>query len=438
MNPGVIIPIDTIVAPATPAGRGALSIVRVTGAASFDAVGSCIDRNITELKPGRIYRAAFLDSNGNVVDDMTLILYRKPRSYTGEDMAELFFHGGMLIIETALKTLMSKGLRAAEPGEFTKRAFLNGKMDLISAESIEALIDAPSRQSLFATTRLLSEGIESINSVIDRLEKLRTEMLAHIEFPEDDLPDFRLDEWQNLLKAEITQLSSLKERAERSSVLRSSPMVVLTGKPNAGKSSIFNAILREERAIVHSEPGTTRDFLEADIVHNGVTISIIDTAGIDKPLNALDELAMQRAEKLKEKAALTVEVHDSTSDREYQSSEKKIVVMNKTDISNPGEMENCIAVSARTGQGIETLLNTISDRLRPETGDYLQLSMRAQATLKTALANLSSTSANLDNEMFDIALDELEKGLQELYSVTGREFRQEIINDIFKDFCIGK
>ncbi len=423
---------DTIVAPATPTGRGAIGIIRLSGEAAWDIVSPYIA--IKDRESRKIYKSTFPLKGGGILDEIAFILYRSPSSYTGEDMVELFFHGGMVIVATALDELIRGGARMAEPGEFTRRAFLNGKIDLVTAESIERLIDAPSKASLTATTRLMGLIKQNVNYHIISLERLRTEIIASIEFPEDVDIDIDLAP----LEEAVSALKEISQKAEKASPMDDIPMVVLTGKPNSGKSSIFNRILREERAIVHHEAGTTRDFIEATFVHNSIAMKIIDTAGIDNPKNHIDKIAMARASALLEDAAVTVWIQDSTLQCLEDPVPSFVNVVNKVDLSGCDHSDRFILVSAKKGTGIERLLDVICENLIPIENDYLNMSQRARDRIKNSISSLERSLAAFSEETLDIGLIELERGLEGLYLLTGKEYSRDILDDVFKNFCIGK
>ncbi|MFN3699841.1 MAG: tRNA uridine-5-carboxymethylaminomethyl(34) synthesis GTPase MnmE, partial [Dictyoglomus sp.] len=314
--------------------------------------------------------------NGEIIDEVLIAIYRAPQSYTGEDMVEIFTHGSPLILEEVLKILVEEGARIAERGEFTKRAFLNGKIDLLQAESINEIIRAESKIALkTALSKLKGEISDSLKALKSKAEYLRIYLEASIDFPED-VEEREKEEWLKSLEDIKNEVEDLLKKAERGDWVKEGYKVILVGRPNVGKSSLFNALIKEDRAIVTPIPGTTRDYIEGELYLSGHLVKIYDTAGLGIPKDILDKLGMEKTEKILESSNLILFVIDGSMELTKEEVElyKKInnyrnkriiVVVNKIDLPlkvdlSPFEVDK-VFISAKNGTGIQDLEKIIEN-----------------------------------------------------------------------------
>jgi len=450
--------VDTIVAVATPPGKGAIAILRLSGPDSWKIVQKHL-RTRSKIVPRKAIHG-WIHENGEDVDEVVVVFYKSPKSYTGEDMVEVMCHGGPLVVKKLLDLFLKSGARMAEPGEFTKRAFLNGKMDLTSAEAVRDLIEAKSETSLKLSLRNLKGGLRDF---VDSLRRELIEVLAEIRV-ELDYPD----EIETNTGEVVTRLERIKEKlteelkkADAGILLNRGLRMVIVGKPNVGKSTLLNRLLNEDRAIVTDIPGTTRDVISEEIVIRGILFRIVDTAGVRSETNDLVErLGIERTLQEIEKADIVLFVLDASSpldeeDRkilERIKNKRYLVVINKVDVVekiNEEEIKNklgtdrhMVKISALKGEGLEKLEESIyreTQEIFERGSDSLITNLRQKQLLENVKGYLEDAIKSLKEGMpVDMASIDLERALNLLDEVTGRSFREDLLDTIFSNFCVGK
>ena len=431
---------DTIAAIATPTGRGGIGVVRVSGALVPRIAAALLG---TLPRPRHATFGAFRDPHGEIIDEGLALHFPAPHSYTGEPVLELQGHGGPIVMQALLAACLDAGARLAEPGEFTRRAFLEGKLDLAQAEAVADLIDAASRQAARSALRSLSgEFSAAIGTLQGRLVELRALTEAMLDFPEDDVDALHREDAAARLDEARRALGEVLAKSRQGSLLRGGIQVVLTGRPNVGKSSLLNRLAGEERAIVTSIPGTTRDALREPILIEGVPLVVVDTAGLRESRDEIERLGMQRTQAELERADLVIAVFEASRGRDQLPdlpAAPTIHVYNKLDLV-PGFVPpgDAIAVSAKTGEGLEGLRQRI---LRAagwsSTGEPVFLArerhLRALAEASTHLA-----AAAREAQRWELFAEELRLAHAALGRITGEFSADDLLGEIFARFCIGK
>lgn len=455
---------DTICAIATALGEGGIAIIRVSGDRALDIVSKIFKpKNGADIKTMKTYTMRY----GHVIDfeteelvDEVIISYMKgPRSFTAEDTVEINCHGGVTSTNKVLETVIKAGARIAEPGEFTKRAFLNGRIDLSQAEAVMDLITAKTE---LAMKSALMQSSGSLSQEINKLNEYLLNVLALIEyavdFTEDDEeidPTIPIRVAESLNEA-ITNMDRLLKNAEEGKIIRDGLSLAIVGKPNVGKSSLLNALLKEKRAIVTEIAGTTRDVIEEYINLDGIPIKIIDTAGIRDTEDVVEKIGVERSkEKIKE-ADLVLLVLDSSRELDAEDREiieairhkKSIVILNKIDLENKldigilNDFENMIKISAKEQIGIDGLKNKIKDMFFNGKIDSESLII-SNSRHKQALIRAKENSENAyirvkNNEFLDLISIYVTAALKALGEITGSELEEDLVNKIFREFCCGK
>jgi len=445
---------EPIVAIATPFGESAIGAIRLSG---LDVLNRIRDLIVIKgkLRPRYAHYVKIRDEKGEILDEGILIYYPSPKSYTGEDMVEIFLHGNSLILRKALELFISKGIRLAEPGEFTKRAFLNGKMDLLQAEAVADLIGSKSERALRAAQRQLQGELSSlINSLRERLLEILAYVEADIEFSEEDIPTLSKEQIIYLLKDIVQSIERLLSTVRTGEYLRRGINLAIVGKPNVGKSSLFNALLGTERAITTPIPGTTRDFIQESLTLKGIPINLIDTAGIRHTEDPVEKIGVERSLQKLKGADLVLFVVDGSSPLEeedlniYKLVEPlaHMVVINKADLPlKEGVLRTfpeAIKVSAVKGEGIEELKEALLERLGVYALDSMQvyLSVRHENLLKKSKEVLKSLINKLETgDIFpEILMLDLREAISYLEEIVGVISTEDILGSIFSRFCIGK
>ena len=431
---------DTIAAIATPAGRGGIGVVRVSGPLVPRIAAALLG---TLPRPRLATFSAFRDPHGEIIDEGLALHFPAPHSYTGEPVLELQGHGGPIVMQALLAACLDAGARLAEPGEFTRRAFLEGKLDLAQAEAVADLIDAASRQAARSALRSLSgEFSAAIGTLQGRLVELRALTEAMLDFPEEDVDALHREDAAARLDEARRALDEVLAKSRQGSLLRAGIQVVLTGRPNVGKSSLLNRLAGEERAIVTSIPGTTRDALREPILIEGVPLVVVDTAGLRESRDEIERLGMQRTQVELERADLVIAVFEASRGRDQLPdlpAAPNIEVYNKLDLA-PGFVPpgDAIAVSAKTGEGLEALRQRI---LRAagwsSSGEPVFLArerhLRALAEASTHLA-----AAAREAQRWEFFAEELRLAHAALGRITGEFSADDLLGEIFARFCIGK
>ncbi len=431
---------DTIAAIATPPGRGGIGVIRLSGAAVPGIAAQVLGRL---PQPRRATLAAFRDARGEPQDRGIALYFPPPRSYTGEHVLELHGHGGPLVLQSVLRACLDAGARLAEPGEFTRRAFLEGKLDLAQAEAVADLIDASTQEAARSALRSLAgEFSAAIETLAGGLVELRSLTEAMLDFPEEEVDAVQRDDAASRLDALQAQLAEVLAKSRQGSLLRSGIHVVLAGRPNVGKSSLLNRLAGEERAIVTPVPGTTRDALREAIQIDGVPLVLVDTAGLRVASDAVERLGIERAQQELQRADLVLVVREAGREDPppaLPAGARRIDVYNKSDLA-PGfrAPAGALAVSAKTGENLDALRRTILAAAGwSSTGESVFLAReRHLRALEQARAHLGQARGQLAR--WELLAEELRLAHAALAGITGEFSADELLGEIFSRFCIGK
>lgn len=437
---------DTIAAIATPPGTGAIAVIRVSGPGATAVMHACCGR---QLEPRRATLVRMTDAGGRVVDEVVATRFAAPASYTGEDVVEVSCHGGMLVTCRVLERLLECGARPAEPGEFSRRAFENGKMDLTQAEAVMDIISAGSDLALRAAYNQLHGAISSrVAAAVDRLISVAAHVEAYIDFPEEDIAPDTTEELVAGIDAVVAELQALLATADEGRLLREGVRTAIVGPPNVGKSSLLNMLLGYERAIVSSTAGTTRDTIEESVTLGGLRLRLIDTAGLHESADAIERAGMERSRRAGAEADLVLEVADATLPPQRpelpENGAAHLLLLNKCDLPEHSSWKGveAIRLSCRTGQGGEALGAAITQLFlhgRAEADSLAAINTRHRYALQQALEYLAAARAGLlaavSPELMDI---DLRAALDALGSISGRVDTEDILTRVFATFCLGK
>ena len=431
---------DTIAAIATPAGRGAIGVVRVSG----PRVPELARRVLGRLPAARRAQlASFRDAGGSAIDEGLALYFPAPGSYTGEDVLELQGHGGPVVLHEVLRACLDAGARLAEPGEFTRRAFLEGRLDLAQAEAVADLIDASTHEAARAALRSLAGEFSAATAeVAKRLVELRALVEAMLDFPEEEIDEVHRADAQSRLQAIRAALEAVLRKSRQGSLLRSGIHVVLAGRPNVGKSSLLNRLIGEERAIVTPIPGTTRDALREPLEIEGVPLTLVDTAGVRDAADMVERLGIERTERELALADLVVVVEEAGQAAPAPAlggEAQTLLVYNKVDLAPQFEPPSgAIAVSAKTGQGLAALRSAILAAAGwRATGESVFLaSERHLRALEKARRHVEA--AQLELARWEFFAEELRLAHTSLGEITGEFTTEDLLGEIFSRFCIGK
>ncbi|MBT9130371.1 MAG: tRNA modification GTPase MnmE [candidate division WS2 bacterium] len=440
---------ETISAISTPIGVGAMGIVRVSGPQAISIGSRVLGKNLSKLEPRKALYGFVRDpETGNLIDEVVFIIYHAPSSYTGEDMLEIFTHGGLVAPREVLQVLLKNGVRLAERGEFARRGFLNNKMDLVKAQGIIDVVDARSQKALFTSVyRLKGEASETVVSLKKKLEQILVSLEATVDFPEEVDEEIKV---VTELYRVAEEMELLLKGMETSRRLRQGLKVVIIGKTNVGKSSLYNALLQEERAIVTSIPGTTRDVLESQLEYQGYPILIYDTAGIRATSDEIETISISRTRQAVKGADMVLLVIDASipleeEDEEffYDLKEKGgLIILNKIDLPEKIDRERILSygfslleTSARMGSGIDNILIKVVEMAFVSNLD-LMLSEREANYLGEVLKHIRGAVENIST--LDIVGHHLREGVTELRKILGEEPIINLTEEIFKNFCVGK
>lgn len=446
---------STIAAIATPPGEAGIAIIRVSGKSAFPLADKIFTgKKIPSRSPTHtiLYGKIINPKNKETIDTVLLFIYRAPKSYTGEDMIEISCHGGTLVADRILKLLLANEARLAEPGEFTKRAVLSGKLDITQAEAVLDLVQAKTDK---ARRSAISQLTGSLSNVLDKLSGELKDILCQteqvIEFEEDDRfnPIKKINARLRKLEIEIGRIIA---KGETERFLREGALVVIVGKPNVGKSSIFNRLLERERAIVTEIPGTTRDILEERIVIAGTPIRLVDTAGLRKTRKKIEVLGVSKTNDYLNDADLVLNIFDNSKpidseDKRVMSdteNKNRLLIINKIDLKNRLDRKffngtggkKIIRTSARYNQGIKELRKTLTRQFEAKDRDGYFLTNRRHIE---ALKRTKQTLAQAQKETYlELIAQEIRNANDTLGEITGKVTNQDILNQIFTQFCIGK
>lgn len=439
---------NTIAAIATAMGQAGISVIRISGEMAFkigEAVSGVHPAKAQNLQAK--YTRFLNPKSGETLDDGLVLYFKAPNSYTGEDVVELQGHGGRIPSERLLKAALDGGASPAAPGEFTRRAFLNGKIDLTRAEAVMDFIGSQSETAATLAHEQLEGRLSSkINHFFDEIVTLLADVEHLLDFDENEIsPTFTQDALLRIKKIKV-EIEALLHSYNSGHLLREGALVVILGEPNVGKSSLLNTIIGKNRAIVSNIPGTTRDSIEESVIINGVQVRLIDTAGLRTTADCIEAEGVRRAEEFAKKANLILRIYDSVSKvPTIKEDDKRIItVINKADlITASTETKNAILVSARTGFGINTLLEEISARL-DITGNQNESMILASARHHDKLQQVqhaiseSIQALELGDSGLVFGAAKLHVALQNLGEITGRIWNEELLDTIFGKFCVGK
>ena len=445
--------IETIAAVSTPFGQGALAVIRLSGAEALPVAGQALGRAPEGLEERHAHRAKVRAEDGMVLDDVVVTVFRGPRSYTGEDVVEISCHGGVLVVQRLLERLLECGARSAEAGEFTQRAFLNGKLDLTQAEAVMDVISAQTDLALRAAQHQLGGRI-GVETEILRGEIL--EILAHVEayidFPEENIDPDTGAGLIGRLEGVKTRIDELLATAGQGRILREGARTVICGKPNVGKSSLLNVLLGYERAIVSERAGTTRDTVEEVVNVGGIPVRLIDTAGIRESVDEIERQGVERTKQHLAEADLVLEVVDASREKgallssDNRENRHHLLVLNKADLGAHPDWDQegkGVAISCKEGTGMDALGEAIGEQLSLGAASWGQeavaVNARHQDCLRRAEKALSVAREQLSaGESPEFAAVDLRIALDAIGEVAGKVETEELLGEIFGRFCIGK
>ena len=434
---------ETIAAIATPPGRGGIGIVRVSGP-GVPGVACAV---IGDLPPPRIASLrVFRNRLGERLDEGVALYFPAPGSYTGEPVLELQGHGGPVVLGMLLSACLDAGARLAEPGEFTQRAFLEGKLDLAQAEAVADLIDASSEQAARSAQRSLSgEFSNAVRAVVAQLTELRALLEAMLDFPEEEVDSLHRDEALRRLASVRTALDDLLASGRQGSLLRAGIHVVIAGPPNVGKSSLLNRLVGSPRAIVTPIAGTTRDSLREPVEIDGLQLVVVDTAGLREAGDELEELGMARTRDELRQADVVLAVSEAgkiaVSAEDLPEGVSRLDVFNKWDLAPDFDPpDGAVAVSAKTGVGMDSLRSAIVRAAGwQSTGQSVYLAReRHIRALEEARRSLASSTEAAESARWELLAEELRLAQRALGSITGAVSADDLLGEIFSKFCIGK
>ncbi|MCQ2353150.1 MAG: tRNA uridine-5-carboxymethylaminomethyl(34) synthesis GTPase MnmE [Victivallaceae bacterium] len=437
---------DTIAAPASAVG-GAVTVIRIAGPDALK-VGNTVWQGKSPLGNDCV-RVMKL---GKIGLESALAVYMKaPASYTGDDVVEIQCHGGAAAADCALRKIFAAGARCAEPGEFTFRAFVNGKLDLTQAEAVSDLISASGDAAFQLAARQLDGALgKKLGKLYDTLQKLRSECEARLDFPDETLDFEEFPENFNLAEKEISELLATRDISDK---MRNGIEVVLAGKPNAGKSSLLNYLLGYNRAIVSDIPGTTRDTVDAETVLRQIPVHLVDTAGLRETSDPVEQLGVRRSRDSIKLAQVTFFLLDATGDDPADeiacfneiAAPNAIAVWNKIDLVPDRELPEIVSpavkISAATGEGIESLLDAFAEKVfgsRHFDVPQVALNSRCAALLEEAKGNLDAAIARFQEGDFELAAEELAFAGRQVGMAVGKTVDPDILDEVFRNFCIGK
>ena len=443
---------DVVAAIATPPGRGGIGVVRISGPNLAGMLNVLIAH---KLEARHATRADFLNADGSVIDQGLALYFPAPHSYTGEDVIELQGHGGPVVLQMVLQRCLELGARIAEPGEFTKRAFLNDKLDLAQAESVADLIDASTAQAARCAVRSLQgEFSHQIGAMVDALTELRMLVEATLDFPEEDVEMLERGNARSKLERVRQQLAQIIAASRQGRLLREGIQVVLAGQPNVGKSSLLNALAGAERAIVTEIPGTTRDAIRETINLGGVPLHVIDTAGLREPLDPVEKIGIEKTWEaiaaadlvlwVSDAVRLETRVTDPALATRLPAGAPQLNIVNKIDLAGSQPYQRTevgvteVAVSAKTGAGLDLLRSAILEVAGwggTGEGVFMARERHLQA-LYTAAGHLEQAYAR--SAELELFAEELKLAQNALSGITGEVSADDLLGKIFAHFCIGK
>ena len=455
---------STIVSISTAPGIGGIGIVRMSGENTFKILEKIFkpkkEQKIDKIK-GYTIKYGHIVENDEIIDEVLVSYFKAPRSYTTEDMCEINSHGGNFIMKKILEICLKNGAELAEPGEFTKRAFLNGRIDLAQAESVIDVINAKSEKEAQSGINQL-EGFLSneIKSIKQEIMDVLVNIEVTIDYPEYDVPEVQKQEISKMLDSISKKLEKLEKSFDNGKIIKDGIKTAIIGKPNAGKSSLLNAILKENRAIVTDIEGTTRDTIEEFVTINGIPLKLIDTAGIREGKDEVEKIGIEKSIKAANEADLIIAIFDSSKELSDEDMEildlikdkKTIILLNKIDLKpvideNNEKLKNVtnniLKISALNKKGIEDIYNKISEMFKLNEinfdNDILITNVRHKNIISKAIEDVKKANETFNIDMpIDIIAINLKLILDDLGEITGEVVTDDVINEIFSKFCLGK
>lgn len=456
---------STIASISTAPGIGGIGIIRMSGEDTFKILDKIfIQKNKEDISNIKGYSIKYghIVEKEKLIDEVLVSYFKAPKSYTTENMCEINSHGGNVVVKKILELCLENGAALAEPGEFTKRAFLNGRIDLAQAESVIDVINAKSeREAKAGIKQLEGELSNKINNIKQKILNIMVNIEVSIDYPEyEDIEEVQNKQVLNMLDEVEIELKKLASSFDNGKLLKEGIHTAIIGRPNAGKSSLLNAILKEDRAIVTEYEGTTRDTIEEFVTVNGVPLKLIDTAGIREATDEVEKIGVNKAKQIAEEADLVIAIFDSSKDLsdddkkilEIIKNKKSIIILNKIDLNKKIQKsdqmltsvsEKIIEISALKKEGIENLYNTISEMFNLNEinmdNEILITNIRHKELINKAIDKIHETQNTIKNNMpIDIVAIYIKDILETLGSITGEEVSEDIINEIFSKFCLGK
>ncbi len=443
---------DTIAAVSTPPGKGAVSMIRVSGKDAFSICDTIFSGNQT-LAETDGYQMVYgkIKKNETIIDQVVCGVFREPASFTGENTVEIYCHGGVKNTMLVLEAVLRAGARNAERGEFSKRAFLNGKMDLSQAEAVIDLINSGAESAVYQSAGQLTGGIsQKINGLREKIVSINAKILAVIDFPDEEIEEWEKEEFFKALETVKNEIICLLKEFERGRILKTGLNTLIIGKTNAGKSSLLNCLLKEQKAIVTEIEGTTRDVIEDELEIKGVPIRLIDTAGIRQTEDKVEQIGVEKSKELIPKSDLILFVLDGSrpldeNDKEIFSlleGKQVLYLKNKGDLPSQLEIEqDVLPISCKTGEGMDALYEAIYKTAVTEERELSQSplmnNVRHKQCLEKALKSVEE--ALLGREMpLDMVSIDLTDACRHLGQITGLEVSEDTVKHIFADFCVGK
>lgn len=448
---------DTIAAIATAVGTSAVNIIKISGPDAISIVNKIFTKDLTKLSSNTI-NYGYIKNNGETIDEVLVSIFRNPNSSTGEDVIEINSHGGIAVTNKILEILLTNGCRLAEPGEYLKRAFLNGKKDLLEAESISDLINAKTESFRKMSTKGLTGELSAlVKKLREKLLNIIANIEVNIDYPEYEDAIVYTNELLEKSIIEIKEeLQKIVNESEKGSLIKNGINVGIIGKPNVGKSSLLNKLINEDKAIVTDIEGTTRDIVEGTFVLNGVNINLIDTAGIRETDNIVEKIGVEKSKNIIEKSNMVIALFDGSREFDKEDKEilkeikgkKAIILINKVDLPqklDKSEIKDfeTIEISVKDNKGINSLIEKIKELFNLneiETGDFTYLSNARQISIiKEALAlSEEIKSQNEKNTPVDLIQIDIQKLWEKLGELTGDTYKDELLDEIFSKFCLGK
>lgn len=440
---------DTICAIATPRGKGGISVIRVSGPEAFIVTKKIFSskKDIEKADGYTIVYGNIVDKNEKV-DEVLVSVFRSPKSFTGENVCEISCHGGVIVTERILQLLIENGCALADKGEFTKRAYMNGKMTLTQAEAVHDIIEAKTKKgAMMAVNNLDGALTEKIKPLRDEIIKTLAMIQVSTDFPDEDIDSFQDGTLEEILTGFENRLNELLNSANRGIFLANGAKCAIVGMPNAGKSSLLNCLLEEEKAIVTHIPGTTRDVIEGKCEIDGVMVNFLDTAGIRDTEDVIEKIGVEKSKKMIDESDFVIFMTESgreltDEEKEIMSllkNKKTIFLLNKNDECDE-KREGFISVSAKKGTGIDKLKKEISSLLdKGVESNAMIANERQREAVINALKSIKTAKETLEKGDFsDLAVIDISYAAQYLGEADGQSLNDEVVDRIFRDFCLGK